>query len=395
VLTLMALFVPSSLRHILHKCVTILPFCMFVPFCICGFLLRLITHSCLSITCPSSHTLVSIACCLLAGISQALQALLMSGPSERLASFLLTLLKPATVERYRTARAYFDERLEQCNISWYQYAEEQQDFVLADMLLDFRDEDDTFSISFGTDLIASLQKFYGGRRRFKVAFAIISAWQVATPSESAPPIPDLVCYAWAAIMFGAMKPALAVTSLLCFCGLLRIGEALNLRWKDVVLPSMHRSGAFVVLLLRITKRGSPESQKVYLTNTFLIAILERYHHVFSPADLELRFVPMSYGTFARWFQRGLLTLGLGAKVYRSHSLRRGGATALALGGWRLCDITLAGRWQQEKTAKLYVMKGEVLLLRTRRDLSNSQWTRIENLAAMLPAVSVDAMSVKA
>ena len=318
--------------------------------------------------------------------SQALVEIAMSGPSQRLAEFFLGLLKPATVARYIAAKAKFDAKLAELNIGdWYSLLEERQDFWLADLLLEFRDEDPGFSVANANDMVASLQKFYLSRRRYKASFAVIAGWQVLSPPVSAPPVPDVALYAWCTLMVAAKRTQLAMLALCCFCGLLRIGEGLQLRWSDVILPSTHRSGNFVVLMLRFTKRGVPDSQKVFLTEPTLVSLFERYAKLHYTAD-HMPFLATSYATFCKWWERGLTHLGFPARMFRSHSLRRGGATALALSGWSIAQICMAGRWMHEATARLYIMRGEVVLLRARRSILEEEWNKLVQLASLLTVV---------
>eukprot|EP00972_Heterocapsa_arctica_P046860 6916628-Heterocapsa_arctica.AAC.1 len=64
----------------------------------------------------------------------------------------------------------------------------------------------------------------------------------------------------------AAKAASAVALLLCFCGMMRISEVLGLRRQDVLFPSEHRSGPFVVFLLKTSKRGPADGDKIIIDN---------------------------------------------------------------------------------------------------------------------------------
>ena len=197
---------------------------------------------------------------------------------------------------------------------------------------------------------------------------------------------DQACYALVVLLWGLKRQPIAMCVLLCFVGLLRIGEALSLTWADLLMPDEHHSGAFVVIMLRNPKRAAINAHKVFPTNPLVISVLVAYKAAFHTFSQD-RCFKFSYNTFARHYQRALQGLGLDIRHYKSHSLRRGGATALALAGWPLARICEAGRWESEKSAKLYVMRGEVLLIRARAGLSAEQWRRLECLARLLPALS--------
>ena len=178
------------------------------------------------------------------------------------------------------------------------------------------------------------------------------------------------------------KTAVAVCGLLCFCGLLRIGEALQLTWEDLVFPDQHRSGYFIVVMLKLPKRAAKDTEKVYLTNHILIKLVLQFRSM-STCKAQEKVFNFSYTTFSYWFQKGLGILGFGDSNFRSHSMRRGGATLLALKHATLKQICDAGRWANEKTARLYVQKGEVLLLRLKANVSDLAWKAIVDMAALL------------
>eukprot|EP00974_Lingulodinium_polyedra_P114873 11124913-Lingulodinium_polyedra.AAC.1 len=97
---------------------------------------------------------------------------------------------------------------------------------------------------------------------------------------------------------------------------------------------------------------------------------------------DAAFVPLSYNGFRLWLQRGAAGLGFHADTFRTHSLRRGGATALALNGMTFADIMLAGRWSSERSCRLYVMKGEIMALRVREAIEQGRWDQIVAIAAI-------------
>ncbi len=71
--------------------------------------------------------------------------------------------------------------------------EEEQDFFIADYVLaEFDENIDTFTHSNDVNMVAALQKFFGGRRKYKVAFQVLSGLQSSNPPNSAPPIPEVV-----------------------------------------------------------------------------------------------------------------------------------------------------------------------------------------------------------
>ena len=73
-------------------------------------------------------------------------------------------------------------------------------------------------------------------------------------------------------------------------------------------------------------------------------------------------------------------MGFEDTAFRTHSCRRGGATALALARLSLQEIMMQGRWTSESSCKEYIKKGEVLLVRFLAGIPPVMMRRIELLA---------------
>lgn len=78
------------------------------------------------------------------------------------------------------------------------------------------------------------------------------------------------------------------------------------------------------------------------------------------------FAQCSYGRVSRVMRAILNDFGLDGYEWRSHSLRRGGATALAEAGVHFNDIQVFGRWASESSAREYIRRGCTALLRLRQ-----------------------------
>ena len=90
----------------------------------------------------------------------------------------------------------------------------------------------------------------------------------------------------------------------CFGALLRVGEGLGLRRRDVVI-----GGGSCVFPLGRTKRGL--EQKVAVTSPSVVGWVEAYvvRHPMEPHD---RFFPVSYATYLRWLRAAAAALGAGS-----------------------------------------------------------------------------------
>ena len=89
------------------------------------------------------------------------------------------------------------------------------------------------------------------------------------------------------------RPAEALVVLVCFCALLRVGEAINLCREDFVFGD-----AQLVILLRTTKTGS--HQRVVIDNVEGILYL---HGLLKRVEDPIRAAPTTYSTFRRYFTR--------------------------------------------------------------------------------------------
>jgi hypothetical protein len=268
-------------------------------------------------------------------------------------------------------------------IMFMQFGEEMQDYLLSDCVLDQADEE-VFSLQRMRDMVAVAQKRYGGRRKFKVALTVIEGLGRGQVVVQAAPFPKELLMCLVVVMTMAAKAASAVALLLCFCGMMRISEVLGLRHQDVLFPSEHRSGPFVVLLLKTSKRGPADGDKIIIDNVLVVRFLERYKARLPPKDAlpQQRFCLTSYATVRKWMRQALVALGFPADAFRALYCRRGGATCLSLMGVSLQDVMVAGRWASQASCRLYVRKGEVALMRFQNSLADTTWQRIKAIASI-------------
>ena len=68
--------------------------------------------------------------------------------------------------------------------------------------------------------------------------------------------------------------------------------------------------------------------------------------------------------FRKQFSQHLLELGIGRVGYKPYSLRRGGATTSFLETGNIGMVTVAGRWQSQNTARIYINDGMKVLAET-------------------------------
>lgn len=301
----------------------------------------------------------------------------MYGPSHRLFNFLTGRLQPATAARYEARLTAFDDWARVVSLDWRAMDEESLDFALCDFILDGRDSHHRPQAY--SEAVAAVAKAFGNRRRFPTAHRCLDAWRADEPPTQAPPVPEAVCYALVFVIHVCASPSEALALLLGFVGLLRIGEALALRASDVIFSLTDDNRQAAVLILRRTKRGAPMSERVVLTNSRIVCYLRRFlvTENLKGEDLLCR---TSYSRVARALAQGAAVLNISGMELRTHSFRRGGATALAMRGVAFADIMLIGRWASERSCKLYIQRGELLILKYHSTLSTNQSLLINKLA---------------
>lgn len=112
----------------------------------------------------------------------------------RVAAFLLQLLSRGVQERYLRAIGRFSVWCHSVSLDWNNADPEEQDWMLADYLLDVHDEDPASGLQVARDVVAAVQKL-NPRRRYTVSWQVVSAWSRERPPAQAPPMPEHLAFA--------------------------------------------------------------------------------------------------------------------------------------------------------------------------------------------------------
>lgn len=296
---------------------------------------------------------------------------------EKVREFLLSRLQGPTQVRYKDAMEMFDYWCHQVNESEFEYLqEESQDFIMSECLIDLESEGATIA-NLG-DLLSAVSKRWPNRR-YRTSWKVFEELKKDHPAAQAPCVPENGLFGIVMILMCWGKHAVAGALLVCFCGVMRISEALNLRISDVVLPLRPGQPRVVVLLLGQTKRGLEE--RVLLSHLAVVWFLLNYYWVFCQGRPEHeKFFKVSYSTVAMWLTRASFAVGLGWLLLRTHSCRRGGATALLLRGLDFPSIALYGRWASDRSCREYLRRGELALLSLRNVVRPEQWDSMDRLS---------------
>jgi integrase len=138
--------------------------------------------------------------------------------------------------------------------------------------------------------------------------------------------------------------------LLGFRGLLRVGEICGLQKCKVIFSA---DLATAVLELGLTKGGQRRGveERITLDDPFLVRLFFLHLEEKLPGDFAFK---ASSNQFRAKLAALLRLFNLGGLNYKTHSLRRGGATHLFRVSGSYDKVMELGRWANQKTCRIYV-----------------------------------------
>lgn len=293
------------------------------------------------------------------------------GPS-RLQTFLLSSLKPATIQKYTAALEDLNSELVSHNVQWASMSEEEQDNFIAEWLIDGF-ESGASKAEYGWALSA-VQKIFP-RLRLKTSWRVYDIWGQHQPVKQAPAATPEFLHAMMAMALFLNRPQVACVMVFCYAGLLRVREALSLKFQDVVVQCDS-----ITLCLGQTKRGL--EQKVVLRNGSVVRFTMEFLRRHPGAPQQFVF-DVTYSSMLRWVKRLSWLLGGDDMVVSTHTFRRSGASELSRLGMPLQDVLLYGRWSSERAAREYIRQGEVAVHRSRQAQCAATKFRIQQWALAL------------
>jgi integrase len=235
---------------------------------------------------------------------------------------------------------------------------------------------DDSPLGWATDCISGLKRLFPRcRRHLDTASLYHSNWVKATKRVKALPLTPELVRGMAAVSMSRGNASFALTILIMFAGLLRIGETLQLQLghfnclrDDFCIISLWVSkGA--------TRTGEPEI--VFLRDSALIRAI-RSLQVKHPAGTPL--FKGSYRSFSSLLKDTAAFYGLAHPNLTPHSLRRGGATWHFSLYYSYDRTMLHGRWKQQLTAKGYI--DEALAELTRASIPEDGVLRLKKAEAL-------------
>ena len=208
-----------------------------------------------------------------------------------------------------------------------------------------------------SDTLASLQDTTPSLRgSIPGAWRLLKTWHVHEIPNRAPPLPERVLQTLVGYFIFHKDPAMALSLLLGFYGMLRTGEVLGVRCKDVTVDARQQTAVVALGYTKGGKRtGAAESITIQVSE--VVRRLHQWKSAHKPATL---LTPPAH-TWRKKFSDALTALDLLAWEFRPYSLRRGGATFWFARHGSLDRILIQGRWMAARTARTYLNEGLAVL----------------------------------
>ena len=229
------------------------------------------------------------------------------------------------------------------------------------------------------------RKFVDFKFHSKVCWDYVSRWQSLAPLTHRLPLPWKLCQAMASLALAWKWFRFALTLLIGFLGILRIGEVLKARRRDLVLPTDLLAEASDKLYLKVKepktkRRGGGRVQHATVTDKALVRACE---HVFGGLPPDAFLYPYSNHTFRRRWDEVLAALGVDKDLALTPGCVRGGAAVHAYqSGVHIQDLLWRMRIQHIGTLQHYLqeMAAESVLGR----LSPASRESIRAASSLLP-----------
>ena len=208
-----------------------------------------------------------------------------------------------------------------------------------------------------SDTLASLQDVNPGLRgSIPGAWRLLKTWHIHEVPNRAPPFPEKVLQALTGYFIFHNQLDMALSLLVGFYGMLRTGEVLGIRNKDVIIDDRQHTAVIGLGFTKGGKRaGAAESITVHVAE-----VVRRLAHWKSSTTSASFLAPPAH-VWRKQFTSALESMGLEQWEFRPYSLRRGGATFWFGRHGNLDKILLQGRWMAARTARTYLNEGLAVL----------------------------------
>ena len=211
--------------------------------------------------------------------------------------------------------------------------------------------------SLASDTIAALQH-YDPKVKGQLAgsWRLLKTWVAHEIPCRAPPFTEEALRTMVGHALFHQRHAFALSLLLGFYGLLRTGELLSVKARDIAQVN---SASIAVISLGLTKAGQRvgAAESITLTEEDTLRRLYQWKTHVAPGT---SLCPSPH-QWRKLFNDTVKSLKLEDYQYRPYSLRRGGATFYFNKHGQLDRLLVQGCWQSSKTARLYVNSGLAIL----------------------------------
>lgn len=175
---------------------------------------------------------------------------------------------------------------------------------------------------------------------------------------SVAPLPPEVALAFAGLAVTTDQPHLGCVLLLGFLAFLRTGEMVALHPHKIAVD---QDEGRILLALPSTKTSRQREETVCVTDARLTKLV-------SVSLRKLRdnpFWPGSLRSFRATFAQFVSFFELENFGFTPYNIRRGGASFAFADGVTFDELLIRGRWQSNRTARLYLDTGRAALIQTR------------------------------
>ena len=213
------------------------------------------------------------------------------------------------------------------------------------------------------DTLASLQDHDAKiRGHLPGAWRLVKTWVTHELPNRAPPVPEVVLHSMVGWSLYHGHVAFATSLLMCFYGILRTGELFDVVRNKVDVSTKLRTAVVALGLTKAGKRAGVQ-ESVSIGHDTAFRFVQHWVNLASPNQ---KLCPGA----ARWrklFKSCIECLHLEPLELRPYSLRRGGATWWFCQHGNLDRVMVLGRWQAQKTARLYLNESRAILAEMKLD----------------------------
>ena len=273
---------------------------------------------------------------------------------KNLGSLKSLTVQPRTKQRYNEALGHFFAYLKEENLT----LPKKRD-AIDPLVSDYVEHlwSSGASRAEASNFLAGLQDFDPKlKHQLPGSWRLMKTWTVNEAPNRAPPFSERLLHAMVGWSRFHGHHSFGLSLLVGFYGLLRTGELLALRARDVQMSS---SVTPAVLSLGMTKGGKRQGAAESVTLGELPVLKALWHWKSTvPSHAFLTSQPHHWRQMFNTCLEGIKAHTFG---YRPYSLRRGGATFFFLKHGSLDRILIQGRWTAVRTARIYINSGLAMM----------------------------------